>query len=285
MKSLRKRAGAHVIVVAAFTLATFFGVAASLSAHDTWLFPRKTTVAIGSKLTLDLTSGMAFSRNETAIEPARVAQASVRLAGHTYPMTVKVKGKRSLELTARFPHAGLATLWLTLNPRPIDLKPDQVHEYLEEIGAPDSIRALYAKKENAPRWREEYTKHTKTFVIVGTSKGDNSWKIPVGQGLEMVPQVSPAMLRGGDIVPILILRDGKPYAGFSVGDVAEGQKSSRLFRTDANGIARLPAPRRGGRWMLRGTDLRRPKAGSDADWESAFSTLTLNVNPGRRPGN
>lgn len=284
MKFFRKLASSPATTVSALTAATFFVIASGLSAHDTWLFPRKTTVSVGSRLTLDLTSGMAFSKNETAIEPARIAQASVRLAGRTDPMTIKVKARKSLELTARFNHTGLATLWLTLNPRPIDLKPEQVHEYLEEIGAPDSIRALYANKQSAPRWREVYTKHAKTFVTVGSSKGDSSWKIPVGQGLELVPLVNPATIAAGDIVPIQVLRDGTPYPGFSIGDVADRQPSSRLYRTDANGVASVAAPRRGGRWMLRGTDLRRPRAGSDADWESAFSTLTLNVwsKPGRK---
>lgn len=252
-------------------------VAADGIAHDTWLFPRRTSVPVGTRLTLDLTSGMAFPSNETAIEPARIQDALVRLGGETVSMTRRVKGKKSLSLQANLSMRGVATLWITLKPRTLDLTPDQVHGYLHEIGAPDSIKAMYAVADQKPRWREAYTKQAKSFVFVGSPVSDTSWRIPAGLSFEIIPISDPQKISAGDTAIFKVLRNGRPVVAFPVGNVGENQKSDRLDRTDSDGIVRIVAPRRAGRWMLRATDLRRPPAGADADWESVFATLTLDV--------
>ena len=249
------------------------------SAHDTWLFSNRSAVPVGTRLTLDLTSGMAFPANETAIDPARIETAMVRLAGTTSSMSRRT-GKKSLKLEAILSKPGIAALWITLKPRTLDLTSSQVHEYLEEIGAPDSIRSLYPAKGPAPRWREQYSKQAKSFVVVGKATNDTSWKIPVGMSFEIVPLSDPRTISKGDVASFLVLRDGKPVANFPVGSVGANKKSARLDRTDANGIVRIKAPSSGG-WMLRATDLRRPPAGTDADWESVFTTLTINVGSGK----
>lgn len=264
----------RIVSIAAATLLVL-GLATEGSAHDTWLFSSRTTVPVGTRLTFDLTSGMAFPANATAIDPARVETAMYRLAGNT-SMLARRAGKKSLRLEAFLSKPGLATIWITLKPRTLDLTAAQVHEYLEEIGAPDSIRALYPAKGPTPRWREQYSKQAKSFVNVGQPANDTSWKIPVGMSFEIVPLSDPRAIVKGDIAQFLVLRDGRPVANFPVGSVGAARKSARLDRTDANGIVRIPATIVG-RWMLRATDLRRPPAGTDADWESVFTTLSLNV--------
>src|SRR5256885_6432486 len=43
-----------------------------------------------------------------------------------------------------------------------ELTPEQVDEYLDEIGAAEETRAY--RKLHPGRWRERYTKHAKTFL-------------------------------------------------------------------------------------------------------------------------
>ena len=143
------------------------------------------------------------------------------------------------------------------------------------------MRRLYSGSAQVPRWRERYTKYAKTFVAVGSLTTDTSWRNPVGLGLEIIPLTDPTRLVTGDTLTIRVLRDGVAAVAFPIGDVFAAETSSRLVRTDGSGVAKLPA-RRAGRWMLRGTDLRRPAPTVDADWESSFSTLTLSV-AARRP--
>lgn len=257
---------------AAIVLAT----ATEISAHDTWLFPKRTEVPVGGRVTLDLTSGMAFPRNAFSIELARIETAMVRLAGSTFTMKRRTLVKGAMRLEAVLPQRGVAAIWITLKPRTLELTPSQVQEYIQEIGATDSIRKLYPAGGKSLRWREQYTKEAKSFVAVGPANPDTSWKIPVGMSFEIVPLSDPRTITSGDTVVFRVLRSGRALSGFPIGDVGERKPLPRLSSTDANGILRLTAPA-AGRWMLRGTDLRRPPATIDADWQSVFTTLTLNV--------
>jgi uncharacterized GH25 family protein len=247
-------------------------------AHDTWLLARSTAVAPGATVSLDLTSGMAFPANETAIKPDRVARAAVRLAGDTTDLKDRRSAAKSLQLTARLPKPGIAALWVELAPKSIDLKPDQVKEYLDEIGASQAVRRAWREMPEPRRWRELYSKHAKTYVRVGEPAGDHSWAEPVGMALEIVPEKDPTALRPGDELPVRLLRDGAPLASFAVGLVHQGDAHGVLKTTDDQGRATFPIGQ-AGRWLLRATEVRRSTK-PEADWESDFTTMTFEV---RRP--
>lgn len=244
-------------------------------AHDTWLLARSTSVQPGSSVTLDLTSGMAFPANETAIKPERVGRAGLRLAGETTELNDRRSAASSLQLTVKPSKPGIAALWVALAPNSIELKPDQVKEYLEEVGASDAVRRAWAEAPEPRRWREVYVKHTKTYVRVGQLEADRSWAEPVGLGLEIVPEKDPTTLRPGDDLPIRVLRGGQPLAAFSVAIVREGESKGTMKTTDAEGRATFKLTK-AGRWLLRATDVRR-SAKPEADWESDFTTLTLDA--------
>ena len=264
------------IRVAAVTAVLVLLVASLAAAHDTWLLPAKAHVATGERAFLDMTSGMAFPKNESAIDSTRVAEARMRLAGDIQTLSVRPGGKTSLRFLVTPRSAGVATIWVRLKPRTLELKPDQVREYLEEIGAPDSIRALYVPSAPPRRWREQYAKFAKTFMTVGRPSRDTSWRVAAGLGLEIVPVNNPTTLAVGDTLVVRVLRAGSPAVNFPVGDVTAGEKAGRLTYTDQAGLARIAA-RKAGRWMLRGTDLRRAVGDTTLDWRSEFTTLTVFV--------
>ena len=106
----------------AFTLAAIV-TAAAARAHDTWLLPAKFRAAAGGKVELALTSGMAYPASETAMDPARIERSGLRLGGKTTALTVGEKGKDSLALAGAIPSAGVATLFVELHPRTLDLTP------------------------------------------------------------------------------------------------------------------------------------------------------------------
>ena len=242
-------------------------------AHDTWLVAQRPTAAPGNSVTLDLTSGVAFPALESAIKPERVARASVRLAGKTSPVKNRKSATHSLLFTALLPEPGIATVWVELAPKSLDLTPPQVKEYLDEIGASPEIRRAYEAAPKPRRWREVYAKHAKTFLRVGQPQSDRSWAEPVGMDLEIVPEKDPSTLHAGDELPVRVIRLGKPAASFPVGLVREGDAHGTLKTTDSEGRVTFRLDR-AGRWMLRGTDLRRSTK-PQTDWESDFTTLTL----------
>lgn len=260
------------------TLTTFLlslALAATALAHDTWLIPDRFVVARDSIAVLDLTSGMAFPALDTAIKPERVNRSLCRIAGRTFDVAGYSPAPKSLRFSARLVESGIATFSVELKPRSLELTPRQVREYLDEIGAPEAIRQAWANGKRPKRWREVYTKHSKTFIKVGEIESDRSWAEPIGMFLEIVPEKDPTSLRIGDEFPVRVLKDGAPVQGFALGIVHEGGPTGKIEKTDSQGQVSFRLDRTG-RWLLRGTDLRKASQ-AGADWESDFTTLTIHV--------
>jgi uncharacterized GH25 family protein len=261
-----------------FTIVSALMFAASLPAavlaHDTWLIPDQFNLTPKSTVTLDMTSGMDFPKLDVGPKPERVPSLQCRLAGKAFDITEKSAGPNSLQFKAELADAGIATFWVKLPPRSIELKPEEVKEYLDEVDAPATLRKQWAEMKE-PRWRESYTKHPKTFARVGDPQSDRSWTEPVGMSLEIVPENDPTRLKAGDNFPVRVLKDGKPLAGFSLNAVSAGDPKGQTQKTDSNGRVTFTLSREG-RWLLRGTDIRKSSQ-ADTDWESDFSTLTLEV--------
>jgi hypothetical protein len=213
---------------------------------------------------------MAFPTLESRIRPERVRRAGVRVAGHERALASR-NGKNALFLDATGVDAGTAVAWVELHPRPLELTPAQVDEYLEEIGEKERLGAAWAARPEPKRWREVYRKLAKTVFPVGDGD-DESWRDPVGLALEIVPETSPARVAPGGDFAVRVLKDSRPLADFAVSAVRGGGKRD-LRRTDAEGRVTFVLDR-AGPWMLAGVDLR---AGKDGDWTSDFTTLTLTV--------
>jgi uncharacterized GH25 family protein len=259
----------------AATLLLTIALAASSLAHDTWLIPDRFVVARDTLVLLDLTSGMAFPALETSIKPERLERALCRVAGHTFEVTAFSPASKSLRFKARLVEPGVATFWVELKPRSLQLTADKVQEYIDEIDAPRAIREAWANARRPRRWREVYTKHSKTFVRVGELPSPRSWAEPVGMRLEIVPERDPTALRVGDEFPVRVFKDGAPMAGFPLGIVFEGSSKGRIEKTNAEGRVTFRLDRKG-RCLLRGTDLRKASQ-AGVDWESDFTTMTIRI--------
>ena len=249
-----------------------FLVAAALLGHDTWIAPDRFDIHRGQTIVLHMTSGMEFPKLDFAIKPDRVARAVVRVGGRSWKMTAHAAA-HSLDFRAPVRAVGVATIAVDLEPKSIELTPTQVTEYLDEIGADADLRHLWSERPEPKRWREIYTKHAKSFLLI--DKVDDSWKEPAGLALEFVPLANPTALRAGDALPICLIESGKPLANFSIGLVHETDSRGTILRTDGEGRATISLPR-SGRYMLRATHICQAHR-ADADWISDFTTLTVNV--------
>lgn len=248
----------------------------AVSAHDTWLTPRQFHVPPGTRVRLDLTSGMAFPHLDTSIKLDRIDVARFRQNGKIQEISARVGEPKSLVLSAIFKDSGIATCWVELKPRQLELTPTQVEEYFEEIGASAEVRQTWQNMKSPKHWREVYVKHAKTFVTVGNNETDRSWNEAIGMSLEILPDKNPFTLRAGDDLPVRVLKNGVGFANFPVGIVFEGETHGQILSTDADGrvVFRLAKQ---GRYLLRGTDLR-PSTKPDLEWESDFTTLTFSTN-------
>ena len=122
-------------------------IASPAAAHDTWLQPRRTSVSPGAIAQIDLTSGDKFATFDAAIKPDRIGTARARLNGKTFDVQPGAPEKKSLELRVPLSDPGIATIWLSLAPKLIELNRKEVQHYLDEIGAPALLtQAWYAGK-------------------------------------------------------------------------------------------------------------------------------------------
>jgi uncharacterized GH25 family protein len=265
-----------------FAAALALAAAFPALAHDTWLVPRKSAVARGGFVRIDLTSGGEFPALDFAIAPDRIARSGLRLDGKSLRFSGRDRQKHSLVLARAVDRAGVAAAWVELKPKSLELKPEEVAHYLEEIGETEALGKQLAGRPPA-RWREVYRKHAKTFLRVGTPQGDRSWGEPVGMALEIVPESDPTALAAGDVLPVRVLEGGRPLANFPLAAVSAGRKDRRIIRTDAEGRTRITLDR-AGPWLLAGTRLS-PSTKPGVEWESDFTTLTLAVaaGPGAAP--
>lgn len=252
------------------------GGVASAYAHETWMMPRQFIAATGTEVVLDVTSGMAFPQPESPIQLSRIRNAAFRLGGKKISISKRKIGSDVLMLTPTFSSDGLATVWIALKPRDIDLSDDKVAEYLDEIDATNDIRTLWAELRGKVPWKETYTKHAKTFVAVGNAKNDNSWSRGVGAALEFLPTTSPLEIKVGAEFTVELRFQSKSYSGLPVGFLVEGVAKPVFHKSDSQGKAtfRMTHPGRAIFFTVRLLFDKEKKT-----WVSDFCTMTVTVRP------
>jgi len=255
-------------------LVCFAGV---LAAHETWILPASMRVPVGRPVEFSLTSGMTFPSDQIPVAPERVERSEVRLSNEIEPLSRPRSAPRALRYvwTPRVP--GVATIAIELAPRSLELKPAEVKEYFDEIHAGPAIIAQWDSVPKPRRWRESYTKHATSYVRVGGAGPDSSWKSAMGLGLEIIPERNPTAITAGEKLPVRVLLNGSPLAGFSIGARHEGRSRSAFVATDNSGRAVIALPAKG-RWLFFGTHLRRTSE-PNLEWRSDFVTMTTYVAP------
>ncbi len=259
---------AHPIPLAA---ALFLSFASLAFAHDTWLLPDRFRVDTGDTVTLALTSGMEFPKNDHAVDPERIESARLRLGGAERAIPGTRPEKDHLALSASLADAGVAGFAISSKPREITLEPHQVGEYLEEIGAPAAVVAAW-RNGGAGAVHERYRKHATTFVRVG-SPVDAPVPAAWGLDLELVPGGDPTTVAAGSALPFRLDFRGAPLTGATVTLAGVGGSAVTSVRTDDSGQASVTVPA-AGPWLLKAVHVR-PSSATEEPWESDFATLSF----------
>lgn len=258
-------------------------LSATVLAHDTWLIPKQFSVKKDTALVLDMSSGMAFPDPFTTIKPERIVQAKLRLGEQQEDLSNTASGKKTLRFNTRLTASGIAAFWVELKPKTIELSFDKVATYLHELGT-DEAKAEWDKMPEPKRWRETYSKHAKTFVKVDNGTTDaTAWSKPVGLLLEIVPETNPTAVKVGDDFTVQVLKHGQPLPHFAVGIAHEGEHKHHhdaISKTDELGKVTFHF-QHAGRWLLRGIDLQKSTQ-ANTEWESHFTTLSIQVKPNTR---
>jgi uncharacterized GH25 family protein len=241
-------------------------------AHDTWIVCKPPVVRSGGEVSLHVTSGMAFPAFETAPDVSRIQSCAWRIGGKTGTLETFTAGKDNLTVSGRVNTDGVAVIYMEFHPKEIDLQPDEVTEYMDEIGAPESVRRAWKEAGPDAKFHETFTKHAKTYLRVGDNGDAKGCLGAVGFNIDFLPDRDPTALKVGDTLAIKVIRGGMEMESFAVGTVS-GSGKTNLQRTSRSGMVAIPidAP---GWWLVRGTELRRK---ADGTFASDFTTLTFFV--------
>lgn len=250
----------------------------ALLAHDTWLIPSTFAPKPGDKVQLRLATSMAFPTSDGAAAPDRITRFTLRTgAGSQSVAGYRVDGN-FLVADVTLPQSGHAIVVLETKPRVLVMKPAEFSEYLKEEGAKEVLAARAASGQSSAPGRERYRKITKTILCVGDAKdqafaqSDNLW-------LEVIPERSTCGLKSGDTLSVRVLFNGTAYAGAHLAAGYEGPTGHNYpvnLLTDAQGRATVKLDR-AGVWYVRTHRILATAGDPEADWQSAFSTLTFEV--------
>lgn len=250
-------------------------LALSANAHDTWFAIRAANLP--GTVVMALGTGNQFPVQEFAIDAGHLQERGCRQAGVSIALKAIAKAPASLLLSATTTGAAPATCWSQLIPFEIELAPDKVDLYLDEIKASTALRERWAAMQaRGLPWRERYVKSARVEIaasVDGTAPALPATPAPMTMDVLLTSGLQRS--RTGDPLAIQVLRDGVPLPGFSIELRGTVPGTARWFRTDAQGrvSTRAPPP---GRWVWRGTDLR-PSASDPDTWDSCFVTLAFEV--------
>lgn len=252
----------------------FFGAILTLplAAHDFWIEPSTFEPAIGSVVRVGLRVGPGFdaepvSRNSQTIETFFVAGPNGRQ---------DVIGRDGFNPAGLFRVSAPGTLVVGYRSKPSPLKLDAAafEKYLKEEGLERIIEARARSGRSAADGVEVFSRSVKSLLLAGGGARDGHDRV-LGLTLELVPERHPASLPADGRMPVRLLYQGKPLEGALVTALSQANKPSRQARTDRDG--RVVFPLESGVWMIKAVHMVPAPAGSNADWESVWSSLTFKV--------
>jgi len=262
-----KRLHPHIL---ACVLAT---AASVVCAHDTWFAPRVSDKP--GEVALMLGTGNQFPVHESGVGSEYLVRSGCRHDAQGQPIALKRVGdaRTSLWLRAAARVDQALSCWAQLTPFEIELPADKIAPYLHEIQAPPAVREQWAQMQaRGVRWRERYTKHARIEL-----QPDAGAATPVDMAMDVLIESPQRPLQQGQTLQFRVLRDGQPLPDFAVELRNERSPLGLWRKTDALGRVSMVAPLPG-RWVLRGTDLRRSESERDL-WVIRFVTLAFEVAP------
>jgi hypothetical protein len=269
---------------------------AVLDAHDMFLKLRSFFLEPNTPVTIALYNGT-FEQSENVITRDRMIDVSVIGPGseRTQIDTTHWRdGWYETLLDLKPGDPGTYVLGVSTKARIIELAAKDFNEYLAHDGVMNVLEARKKNNELGKDARELYSKHVKTIFQVGEKRSE-SYKTKLGYPIEIVPLQNPYSLAEGDVLEVLILRDGKPvanqlvyasYAGHhehveaqeedaEEHDDAAAHGEAVKTGTDASGVAKIKLEA-GGHWYIRLINMVESDK-ENVDYESSWATLTFEV--------
>ena len=264
------------IGLAARVAPALLGLAASAIAHDFWIEPSSFRPAVGSQLHVSLRVGQDFAGDPVPRNPALVQRFALVSGGGEIP----IEGLPGADPAGSIRIPGAGILWIAYRSgrSPVTLEADKFEKYLAEEGLEQVSRARSARGENGKPGREVFSRAVKSMLVAGDGReAGRDFDRVLGLTLEIVPRKDPRRIFPEGRLPIRLLYEGRPLSGALVVAINQAASGERIrARTDARGEATLDLSRQGA-WLLKAVHMTPAPPGLDADWESVWTSLTLQI--------
>jgi hypothetical protein len=268
-------------------------LAAPAAAHDFWIDPSTFTPPVGAVVAVRLRVGERHAGEPVPRDPERIVRFELVGPLGDAPRKEKVPGFAGWEPAgqARPTAPGLHALVYRSTPVPITLPAEKFEAYLAQEGLDAVLAARAARGDRAEPGREIYSRCAKALLDVGggaaaagsrpagatSSSGPRAADRPLGLTLELVAERDPYRLAPGGELPVRLLYRGEPLAGALVMAIPADEPTAPLSaRSDRRGGVAFRLGR-GGRWLVKAVHMIPAPAGSGADWESLWASLTFAV--------
>jgi hypothetical protein len=250
---------------------------AALIAHDFWIEPSTFTPAVNTAVRVRLMVGdhfvgEALPRNDGRIE---------RFFAVGPDGTARdIAGRHGIDPAGvvRFDAPGLYLLGYHGRPSAVNLDAATFEAYLVEEGLEHISRERAARGETGKPGREQFARSVKTLIRAGTPASAGGYDRAIGLPLEIIPEADPfaADLRQ---LPVRLLFDGRPVEGALVVAMRQatssGAKGEVLSSARTNGDGRALLRIAPGVLLVKAVRMERAPSGSEADWSSTWTSLTL----------
>ena len=274
----------------------FFAASTAL-AHDFWIEPSTFRPAIGRNITASLRVGQDFVGDAIP----RSAQLMEAFVVHDSAGQRTIDGFENQDPAGilRINQPGLAIIGYRSKPYPLELATDKFEQFLKTEGL-ERISALRARRgESQKPDRERFFRYAKALVVAGSPPSPASGRgisreilrpAKRGEGgakrrmrgmqfsealryrYELIPETNPM---ASSPLRIRVVFEGKPLANALVTAIHRDDPAARVSaRSDASGRVILPLPKNGV-WLVKSVQMISAPAGSNADWESLWASLTF----------
>jgi uncharacterized GH25 family protein len=255
-------------------LCAALAASASLSAHDFWIEPTGFTTNLGRVVGLKLRVGDDFHGEAVPRSGEMIDEFVVVDAGGRRQIVGREGSDPAGLLRVMSP--GLMVIGYHSRPSPVTLPAAKFTQYLKEEGLDAIVAARDRSGASSRDGREIFSRSAKSLVRSGASTagpGDRTLGFPI----ELVAERNPYHLRTGDTLPVRLSYRGAPLAGARVVAYTQRRPYHKLMaQSDRDGRAVFTIEEQGP-WLVKAVHMVPAPAGSSADWESFWASLTFEI--------
>jgi uncharacterized GH25 family protein len=247
-------------------------VARAAVAHDFWIEPSTYRPQVGTNLMASLRVGQDLIGDPVARDSSMIERFIVRDGAGERDIAGLERRDPAGYLAVQ--HPGLAVIGYRSRPKYLEMAADKFEQYLKDEGLEAVIASRKRSGDSLKPSREIFSRCAKAIIFTAGSGTGARLDSPLAFRYEIVPKTNPYQMKS-DEMNVVVLYDGKPLPNALVVAMHQEDPSLRLrLRSDAKGRVAFQLPKRG-IWLIKSVQMIPAPAGSNADWESLWASLTF----------